>query len=42
VLQRSAERLAVLPVSSVSWSDLGDPGRVRAIQDRIGWELASA
>ena len=42
VLQRSAERLAVLPVSGVSWSDLGDPARVRAIQDRIGWELASA
>jgi mannose-1-phosphate guanylyltransferase len=42
VLQSSAGSLAVLPVSGVSWNDLGDPARVRAIREQIGWELASA
>jgi len=31
----------VLPVSGVGWNDLGDPARVRATQERIGWHLAS-
>ncbi len=42
VLQSSADRLAVLPVSGVGWSDLGDPARVRAIRELIGRELVSA
>jgi mannose-1-phosphate guanylyltransferase len=42
VFQAAPESLAVLPVSGVGWNDLGDPARVRAIQERIGWELASA
>ncbi len=41
VFQSSSESLAVLPVSGIGWSDLGDPARVRAIRERIGWELAS-
>ena len=35
-------RPKMLPVSGVGWNDLGDPARVRAIQERIGWGLASA
>ncbi|MGH7347626.1 MAG: sugar phosphate nucleotidyltransferase, partial [Candidatus Rokuibacteriota bacterium] len=42
VFQECAENLAVLPVSGVGWSDLGDPARVRATQERIGWHLATA
>ena len=42
VFQVPSERLAVLPVGGVSWSDLGDPSRVHAIRERFGWELASA
>jgi len=42
VFQAAPESLAVLPVTGVGWNDLGDPARVRAIQERAGWELASA
>jgi mannose-1-phosphate guanylyltransferase len=42
VLQRRAERLAVLPVSGLDWNDLGDPGRVVATQERLGGALAPA
>jgi len=42
VLQAAAGGLAVLPVSGVEWSDLGDAARVRAVQQRIGGELVSA
>jgi hypothetical protein len=34
-------RLAVLPASGVGWSDLGDPARVRAVQEQIGGELVA-
>jgi len=36
VLGRSPERLAVLPVTGVAWTDLGDPGRVAEVWDRYG------
>ena len=42
VFQASAERLAVLPVSGVGWTDLGDPARVHEAQARLGWQPASA
>jgi mannose-1-phosphate guanylyltransferase len=42
VLQSSAGGLAVLPVSGVGWSDLGDPARVSAIREQIGGGLVSA
>lgn len=42
VLQRRAERLAVLPVTGLGWNDLGDPGRVLATQERLGGALAPA
>jgi mannose-1-phosphate guanylyltransferase len=41
VFQVCPGSLAVLPVSGVGWNDLGDPARVRATQERIGWHLAS-
>jgi mannose-1-phosphate guanylyltransferase len=42
VFQACAERLAVLPVSGVSWTDLGDPSRVHEAQSRLGWQPAIA
>ena len=42
VFQASGESLAVLPVSGVGWNDLGDPARVQATRERIGWELVRA
>jgi len=42
VFQASAERLAVLPVSGVGWTDLGDLARVHEAQARLGWRPASA
>ncbi len=42
VLQRAPERLAVLPVSGVGWSDLGVPERVRAVARRPVPELVAA
>jgi mannose-1-phosphate guanylyltransferase len=42
VFQASSAALAVLPVSGVGWNDLGDPARVCATRERIGWELATA
>lgn len=36
VLSRFAECLAVLPVSGVSWDDLGEPGRVFQTISRLG------
>jgi len=42
VFQASVESLAVLPVSGVGWNDLGDPARVQATRERIGWELVRA
>lgn len=41
-LQARSENLAVLPVTGIGWNDLGDPARVRATQERIGWHLTSA
>jgi len=38
VFQACAESLAVLPVTGVSWTDLGDPLRVREAQARLGWQ----
>ena len=35
VLARQPEMLAVLPVTGVSWDDLGDPARVRAVREKI-------
>jgi len=37
VFEVCSENLAVLPVTGIGWSDLGDPARVRAMQERIGW-----
>lgn len=42
VLQRHPVGLAVLPVTGLAWNDLGDPARVRATQERVHWQLASA
>ena len=42
VFQTRAESLAVLPVSGVSWTDLGDPLRVHEAQARLGWQSATA
>lgn len=42
VFQASPESLAVLPVSGVDWTDLGDPGRVHEAQARLGREPALA
>jgi mannose-1-phosphate guanylyltransferase len=42
VFQASAERLAVLPVSGVGWTDLGDPARVHEAQARLGGQPATA
>ena len=42
VFQACSGSLAVLPVSGVGWNDLGDPARVQATQERIGWELVRA
>ena len=42
VFQACAESLAVLPVSGVGWTDLGDPGRVHEAQARLGWLSATA
>ncbi|PYN96360.1 MAG: hypothetical protein DMD91_21855 [Candidatus Rokuibacteriota bacterium] len=42
VFQVRSENLAVLAVTGIGWNDLGDPARVRATQERIGWHLASA
>jgi hypothetical protein len=42
VLQRRADRLAVLPVSGLGWNDLGDPARVLVTQERLGGALAPA
>ena len=42
VFQACAESLAVLPVTGVSWTDLGDPLRVREAQARLGWQPAIA
>lgn len=42
VFQTSAESLAVLPVTGVHWTDLGDPMRLREAQTRLGWQSAIA
>jgi hypothetical protein len=42
VFQARAESLAVLPVSGVGWTDLGDPVRVHEAQARLGWQPATA
>ncbi len=42
VFQACAESLAVLPVSGVGWTDLGDPVRVHEAQARLGWQPATA
>lgn len=42
VFQACAESLAVLPVSGVSWTDLGDPSRVHEAQTRLGLQPAIA
>ena len=42
VFQSCAESLAVLPVSGVSWTDLGDPSRVHEAQTRLGLQPAIA
>jgi len=42
VLQARPADLAVLPVSGVEWTDLGDPARVLATWERARWQLASA
>ncbi len=42
VFQTCAESLAVLPVSGVGWTDLGDPARVHEAQARLGWQPATA
>ena len=42
VFQARAGSLAVLPVSGVSWTDLGDPSRVHEAQTRLGWQPAIA
>src|SRR5881628_4075232 len=42
VFQVCAERLAVLPMSGVGWTDLGDPARVHEAQARLRWQPARA
>ena len=42
VFQARAKSLAVLPVSGVSWTELGDPMRVHETQARLGWQPATA
>src|SRR5262249_45515217 len=42
VLTPSAASLAVLPVTGVEWNDLGDPGRVAAVRQRAGRQVALA
>ena len=42
VLTPSAERLAVLPVVGVEWNDLGDPGRVVTVRQRLSRQAAMA
>jgi mannose-1-phosphate guanylyltransferase len=42
VFQTCAESLAVLPVSGVGWTDLGDPARVCEAQAQLGWQPATA
>ncbi len=42
VFQACAESLAVVPVSGVGWTDLGDPVRVHEAQARLGWQPATA
>ena len=42
VFQACPASLAVLPVSGVDWTDLGDPVRVHEAQARLGWEPAPA
>jgi mannose-1-phosphate guanylyltransferase len=40
VFQPCAERLAVLPVSGVGRTDLGDPARLHEARARLGWQPA--
>jgi mannose-1-phosphate guanylyltransferase len=42
VFQACPENLAVLPVSGVGWTDLGDPARVHQAQARLDWHPATA
>ncbi|PYN83200.1 MAG: hypothetical protein DMD96_03335 [Candidatus Rokuibacteriota bacterium] len=42
VFQACAESLAVLPVSGVGWTDLGDPARVHEAKTRLRWQPATA
>lgn len=42
VLQRHPEALAVLPVSGVGWTDLGDPARVATTRARLAWQPVPA
>lgn len=42
ILQARPSELAVLPVSGLDWTDLGDPARVLATREQIRWHLASA
>jgi len=42
VLTPSALRLAVLPVIGVEWNDLGDPGRVVTVRERLSRQAVMA
>ncbi len=42
VLERRPAMLAVLPVSGVGWTDLGEPARVAATQRQLRWQPAPA
>lgn len=42
VLTPSASRLAVVPVTGVDWNDLGDPGRVGSVRQRLDRQVALA
>ncbi len=42
VLERCPAMLAVLPVSGVAWTDLGEPERVAATQQQLRWLPAPA
>jgi hypothetical protein len=42
VLTPSASALAVLAVTGVEWNDLGDPGRVVAVRERLERQVAMA
>ena len=42
VLTPSASRLAVVPVTGVDWNDLGDPGRVGIVRQRLDRQVALA